>query len=107
MGKDYATMTTAALQHRNCFLMGKLGRVRRGKLQAPPEKVEAWRREFDEVTEERLRRARRGEGGAKSPGHARVRVRAVCNLSPSPDAMGGRWCGGHPRPLRARRPLAA
>lgn len=60
MGKDYATMTTAALQHRNCFLMGKLGRARRGKLQAPPEKVEAWRREVDEVTEELLRRARRG-----------------------------------------------
>ena len=60
MGKDYATMTTAALQHRNCFLMGKLGRARRGKLQAPPEKVEAWRREFDEVTEELFRRARRG-----------------------------------------------
>ena len=52
MGKDYAAMTTAALQHRNCFLMGKLGRARRGKLQAPPEKVEAWRREADEVTEE-------------------------------------------------------
>ena len=60
MGKDYATMSTAALQHRNCFLMGKLGRARRGKLQAPPEKVEAWRREFDEVAEELLRRARRG-----------------------------------------------
>ena len=30
MGKDYATMSTAALQHRNCFLMGKLGRARRG-----------------------------------------------------------------------------
>lgn len=60
MGKDYATMTTAALQHRNCFLMGKLGRARRGKLQATPEKVEAWRREADEVTEELLRRARRG-----------------------------------------------
>lgn len=62
MGKDYATMSTAALQHRNCFLMGKLGRARRGKLQAPPEKVEAWRREAAEVTEELLRRARRGYG---------------------------------------------
>lgn len=60
MGKDYAAMTTAVLQHRNCFLMGKLGRARRGKLQAPPEKVEAWRREVDEVAEELLRRARRG-----------------------------------------------
>lgn len=60
MGKDYATMTTEALQHRNCFLIGKLGRARRGKLQAPPEKVEAWRREFDEVTEELFRRARKG-----------------------------------------------
>lgn len=59
MGKDYATMTTAALQHRNCFLMGKLGRARRGKLQAPPEKLEAWRREFDEVTEELFRRVRK------------------------------------------------
>lgn len=58
MGKDYATMSTAALQRRNCLLVGKLGRARRGKLQAPPEKVEAWRREFDEVTEELLRRAR-------------------------------------------------
>ena len=58
MGKDYASMSTAALQHRNCFLMGKLGRARRGKLQAPPEKVEAWRREADEVTEELFRRAR-------------------------------------------------
>lgn len=60
MGKDYAGMSTAALQRRNCFLMGKLGRVKRGKLEAPPEKVEAWRREFDEVAEELLRRARRG-----------------------------------------------
>ena len=60
MAQDYATMTTAALQHRNCFLMGKLGRARRGKLQATPEKVEAWRREFAEVTEELFRRVRRG-----------------------------------------------
>lgn len=60
MARDYAAMTTAALQHRNCLLMGKLGRARRGKLQATPEKLEAWRREFDEVTEELLRRARRG-----------------------------------------------
>lgn len=60
MGKDYSTMTTAALQRRNCLLIGKLGRARRGKLQAPPKKVEAWRREADEVTEELLRRARRG-----------------------------------------------
>lgn len=59
-GKDYATMTTEELQHRNRFLMSKLSRVRRGKLEAPPEKVEAWRREADEVTEELLRRARRG-----------------------------------------------
>lgn len=58
MARDYATMSTAALQRRNCFLVGKLGRARRGKLEAPPEKVEAWRREFDEVTEELLRRAR-------------------------------------------------
>lgn len=58
MGKDYAGMSTAALQRRNCLLVGKLGRVRRGKLEAPPEKMEAWRREFDEVTEELLRRAR-------------------------------------------------
>ena len=60
MARDYASWSVAALQHRNCFLMGKLGRVKRGKLQAPPEKVEAWRREFDEVAEELLRRARRG-----------------------------------------------
>ena len=60
MGKDYATMSTSALQRRNCLLVGQLGRVRRGKFEAPPEKVEAWRREFDEVTEELLRRARRG-----------------------------------------------
>lgn len=60
MGKDYASMSTAALQRRNCFLMGELGRARRGKLRATPEKVEAWRREFDEVAEELLRRARRG-----------------------------------------------
>lgn len=60
MAQDYSTMTTAALQHRNCFLMGKLGRARRGKLQAPPEKVEAWRREFDKVAEELFRRVRRG-----------------------------------------------
>lgn len=60
MARDYATMTTEGLQHRNRFLMSKLGRARRGKLQATPEKVEAWRREADEVTEELLRRARRG-----------------------------------------------
>ena len=59
MGKDYATMTTEELQNRHCFLMGKLGRARRGKLQATPEKVEAWRREFDEVTEELFRRVRK------------------------------------------------
>lgn len=77
MGKDYATMTTAALQHRNCFLMGKLGRARRGKLQAPPEKVEAWRREFDEVAEELLRRAsgqgERGEQGGNGRDKLRYR----------------------------------
>ena len=60
MARDYASMSTTALQHRNCFLMGKLGRVKRGRLEAPPEKVEAWRREADEVTEELLRRVRRG-----------------------------------------------
>lgn len=64
MARDYATMSTAALQRRNCLLVGKLGRVRRGKLEAPPEKVEAWRREFDEVTGELFRRARsQGEQG--------------------------------------------
>ena len=74
MGKDYATMTTAALQHRNCFLMGKLGRARRGKLQATPEKVEAWRREADEVTEELLRRAR-GQGEQDGNGRDKLRYR--------------------------------
>ena len=72
MGKGYATMTTEELQHRNCFLMGKLGRARRGKLQAPPEKVEAWRREFDEVTGELLRRAR-GQGEQGGSGRDKLR----------------------------------
>lgn len=74
MGKDYTGMSTAALQRRNCFLMGKLGRARRGKLQAPPEKVEAWRREFDEVAEELLRRARsQGEQGGNGRDKLRYR----------------------------------
>lgn len=74
MGKDYASTSTAALQQRNCFLMGKLGRARRGKLQAPPEKVEAWRREFDEVAEELLRRARgQGEQGGNERDKLRYR----------------------------------
>lgn len=77
MGKDYATMTTAALQHRNCFLMGKLGRARRGKLEAPPEKVEAWRREADEVTEELLRR-RAGDRGS-----LKVQAMPACDSAPS------------------------
>lgn len=74
MGKDYAAMTTAALQRRNCLLMGKLGRARRGKLQATPEKVEAWRREFDEVAEELLRRAR-GQGEQGGNGRDKLRYR--------------------------------
>lgn len=74
MGKDYAGMSTAALQRRNCLLVGKLGRARRGKLEAPPEKVEAWRREFDEVTGELFRRAR-GQGEQGGNGRDKLRYR--------------------------------
>lgn len=54
--------------------MSKLCRVRRGKLQAPPEKVEAWRREFDEVTGELFRRAR-GQGEQGGNGRDKLRYR--------------------------------
>lgn len=74
MARDYATMSTAALQRRNCLLVGKLGRARRGKLEAPPEKVEAWRREFDEVTGELFRRAR-GQGEQGGNGRDKLRYR--------------------------------
>lgn len=74
MARDYASLSVAELQHRNCFLMGKLGRARRGKLQAPPEKVEAWRREADEVTEELLRRAR-SQGEHDGNGRDKLRYR--------------------------------